>query len=126
MDDQNKSAPPASAGAGFAGGSNVNMIQKDQITADFIRQDFSHIAQAFTIEGQEQARKEALEVQEKAREESRKKGYDEGLAAGAQSERGRILAIESVALPGHEDLVAEAKKDGKSTASDLALKPKIF
>ncbi len=32
------------------------------------------------------------------------------------------LLIESTALPGHEDLIEEAKKDGSITAEKLALK----
>ncbi|MDA8122253.1 MAG: signal peptide peptidase SppA [Deltaproteobacteria bacterium] len=41
---------------------------------------------------------------------------------GAQAERERIRGIEENALPGHEEIVAEAKKDGKSTGADVALK----
>jgi hypothetical protein len=41
---------------------------------------------------------------------------------GAIAERERIQAIEEAALPGYERIVAEAKADGKSTASDVALK----
>lgn len=44
----------------------------------------------------------------------------EGFAAGAAAERERILAIEDVAMAGHEALVAAAKKDGKTTADQLA------
>lgn len=43
-----------------------------------------------------------------------------GLAAGARAERERIQAIEKVALPGHEALIAAAKADGKSSAGDVA------
>ena len=41
---------------------------------------------------------------------------------GATAERERIREIEEAALPGYERIVAEAKADGKSTASDVALK----
>ncbi len=41
---------------------------------------------------------------------------------GAQAERERICGIEEHALPGYEAIVAEAKKDGKSTGADVALK----
>ena len=41
---------------------------------------------------------------------------------GAQAERLRIQGIEEAALPGYEAIVAEAKKDGKSTGADVALK----
>jgi signal peptide peptidase SppA len=41
---------------------------------------------------------------------------------GAQAERGRIQGIEEHALPGYEAIVAEAKKDGKSTGADVAMR----
>lgn len=43
------------------------------------------------------------------------------LAEGASAERARIQAIEAVAVPGHADLIAQLKFDGKSTAGDAAL-----
>lgn len=39
----------------------------------------------------------------------------------ATAERTRILGIEAAALPGHEDLVATLKADGKSSPGDAAL-----
>jgi len=42
-------------------------------------------------------------------------------AEGATQERARIQAIESVAVPGHDALIASLKFDGKSTAGDAAL-----
>jgi len=47
---------------------------------------------------------------------------DEGRTAGASAERDRILAIDAAAMPGYEAIVAEAKKDGTSTAGDVALR----
>ena len=41
---------------------------------------------------------------------------------GAQAERERIKGIEEAALPGYEQIVAEAKADGKTTGADVALK----
>jgi signal peptide peptidase SppA len=41
---------------------------------------------------------------------------------GAQAERERIKGIEEAALPGYEQIVAEAKADGKSSGADVALK----
>ena len=41
---------------------------------------------------------------------------------GATAERERIKGIEEAALPGYEQIVAEAKADGKSTESDVALR----
>lgn len=42
-------------------------------------------------------------------------------AAGAQAERDRIADVRANALPGHEDLVAKAEADGKSTGADVAM-----
>jgi signal peptide peptidase SppA len=39
---------------------------------------------------------------------------------GATAERARVQEIDKNALPGHEGIVAEAKKDGKSTGADVA------
>jgi capsid assembly protease len=50
------------------------------------------------------------------------KGRTEGKEAGAKEERERILAIEEAAIPGCEDLVAEMKRDGTTTAGEAALK----
>jgi len=41
---------------------------------------------------------------------------------GAQAERERIQGIEEHVLPGYETIVAEAKKDGKSTGADVAMR----
>jgi signal peptide peptidase SppA len=41
---------------------------------------------------------------------------------GAQAERERIQGIEEHALSGYEAIVAEAKKDGKSTGADVAMR----
>ncbi|OAO02707.1 hypothetical protein A8B76_05030 [Roseovarius indicus] len=42
-------------------------------------------------------------------------------AEGAEAERKRLAEIDEVAVAGHDDLVAKAKADGKSTAADVAL-----
>ena len=49
-------------------------------------------------------------------------GREEGVAAGAEAERTRILGIEGVALAGHDKLVAEMKADGKMTPEQAALR----
>lgn len=41
-------------------------------------------------------------------------------AAGATAERQRMLAVEAVALPGHEALVAQLRDDGKTTGPEAA------
>lgn len=54
------------------------------------------------------------------RTEGHQAGRAEGLAAGAEAERVRILAIEAVSMPGCEALVAQLKADGKTTGPDAA------
>lgn len=43
-------------------------------------------------------------------------------AQGAQAERDRILGIEDNSMPGHDDLVAELKADGKTTPEQAAVR----
>lgn len=45
----------------------------------------------------------------------------EGETAGRAAERDRIAGVESAALPGHENLVAKFKADGKTTPGEAAL-----
>ena len=78
-------------------------ISKKEITADYIKKEFPDVTNAIIQEVSSDLKKEAF-------------------ADGAKHERDRILAIESTTLPGHEDLIAEAKKDGSITAEKLALK----
>ena len=78
-------------------------ISKKEITADYIKKEFPDVASAIIEEVSATIKNEAF-------------------ASGTKHERDRILAIESAALPGHEDLIAEAKKDGSITAEKLALK----
>lgn len=47
---------------------------------------------------------------------------DEGRTAGADAERARILGIEKAALPGHAELIAGLKADGKTTPAEAALR----
>lgn len=51
----------------------------------------------------------------------RNEGREEGLNAGVTQERNRIKAIEDMALPGQEALVAKAKFDTGMTAEQLAV-----
>ena len=52
---------------------------------------------------------------------SSKAEADTKIASAVEAERSRILAIDEIATEGHEDLVAAAKADGKTTAAELAL-----
>ena len=80
-------------------GNSGDMVAKSTITADYIAKNFPEIANALT-----------------------KGGFNEGFKAGSDAERERILGLEEVSMPGHEDLLETAKKDGKTKASDLAVK----
>ena len=56
-------------------------------------------------------------------DDMRRQWFDEGFQAGAECERVRILAIEEhgSALPGHEELIARLKADGKTTGDQTAV-----
>jgi hypothetical protein len=47
--------------------------------------------------------------------------FNEGFKAGAEGERKRIQAVEAQNLPGHEDLIATLKFDGKTTGEQAAM-----
>ena len=47
---------------------------------------------------------------------------EEGLLAGAQTERERIKGIENLTMPGHEALVQTMKFDGETTPAAAAIK----
>ncbi|MFQ5472678.1 MAG: hypothetical protein ACE5FA_07325, partial [Dehalococcoidia bacterium] len=54
--------------------------------------------------------------------EGTEKGLTDGRAEGAESERERILALDALSAPGHEDIIREAKADPSVTAGDAAIK----
>lgn len=82
---------------------NADLISKQEITAQYITNNFPDIATQIANDASKDA-------------------FNKGVETGATNERDRILAIEMAALPGHEDLVCEAKKDPAITAEKLALK----
>jgi len=47
--------------------------------------------------------------------------YNAGHADGVKAENTRVLDIDSIAKAGHEDVIAEAKKDTTKTAGDVAV-----
>lgn len=94
-----------------ADGGNAETIRRDQITAEFLMKEFPKVAGILIQEGRTQSQ-----------ETIKKQGYDEGLAEGAKAERERIIALEEMALSGHENLLTEAKKDGKTQPGELAMK----
>ncbi len=74
-------------------------IMDPEITVELIEKEYPQIGQSF---------------------------YDKGLAAGktegAAAELGRIIHVEAQSMPGHEDLIAELKFDGKTTGPEAAAK----
>jgi len=80
-------------------GDTGDMVALSAITPDYIAKNHPEIASSMT-----------------------KDSFNEGYKAGSETERERILGLEEVAMSGHEDLLEEARKDGKSKAADLALK----
>jgi hypothetical protein len=56
-------------------------------------------------------------------DDDRRQWFNEGFRAGAECERVRILAIEEhgSALPGHEELIARLKADGKTSSDQAAV-----
>jgi len=48
-------------------------------------------------------------------------GHKAGVITGAETERKRIQAVEGQTLPGHEDLIAALKFDGKTTGEQAAV-----
>ena len=93
---------------------NKEIIERSAINADFIKSEFPDIAEKLAKENSDKIK---TETKDSAFAEGKKAGFTEGM----KSERERILAIEETALSGHEDLVAQAKKDGDMTAEKLAL-----
>lgn len=62
------------------------------------------------VEGFAEGEKEGIE-----------KGRAEGLKAGAEAERNRVQDVEAQALPGHEELIATLKFDGKTSGPEAAV-----
>ena len=80
-----------------------------EITASYIQSQYPEVAKALADEAYNQGIADGKNATEEA--------FQKGIIA----ERERILAIEKIAIPGHEDLVAKAKADGSMTAENLAM-----
>lgn len=76
--------------------------------------------ESITLAGLREHRAELVSDIERAATAAADTARDEAVAAAIEEERGRIAAIDEIAVPGHEDLVAAAKADGRS-AAQLAL-----
>ena len=80
-----------------------------EITASYIQSQYPEVAKAIADEAYNKGTADG----NKTAEES----YNKGVLA----ERKRILAIEKIAMPGHEDLIEKAKADGSVTAETVAM-----
>lgn len=84
------------------------------ITRETIAEHYPAIADAFRAEGVEQATATLGKDHRAALEQAR--------TEGATAERERIQSVEAVALPGHGELIAALKFDGKTTGPEAAAK----
>jgi hypothetical protein len=90
------------------------MSEKQVLNAD-LRAELKGEIEALEQAAYEKGKAEGL-AQGKA------EGFAQGKAEGATTERDRIRAIEAVAMPGHEALIAEMKFDGKTTGPEAAVR----
>ena len=99
------------------------MYKDADITADFIQTKFPSVASAIIASAHgEQPEITADLIREKHPEIAAlfvKEGEEKGMQKGAQAEAERLAAIDAVAMPGYEDIVAEAKKDSNKSANDV-------
>lgn len=82
------------------------------------KNEYAELYQAIFDDGSKAGHAEGFLEGEKAGVE---KGRVEGREAGAEAERKRIRDVEAQALPGHEDLIAKLKFDGKTSGPEAAV-----
>lgn len=101
------------------------MYKDADITADFIQTKFPSVASAIIASAhEEQPEITADLIREKHPEIAAlfvKEGEEKGIQQGAQAEAERLAAIDAAAIPGYEEIVAEAKKDSTKSAEDVKL-----
>lgn len=73
------------------------------------------------IPSEKEAKKMDVEMLKKEQPELVEQIQAAAYAKGAEDERARILAIEEIAVAGHEELVESAKRDGAMNAEKLAV-----
>lgn len=74
-----------------------------EITAAFLKENHPEVVKELTAQATETAKAE-------------------GIAAGKAAEQARIAGIDALAMPGHEDLLAELKADGETTPEQASMK----
>lgn len=75
---------------------------------------------SITLAGLREHRADLITNVEQQASETARGDVTQQIAAAVASERARIAAIDEIAVPGHDDLIAAAKADGR-TAEQLAL-----
>jgi ClpP class serine protease len=109
---------PSGRGMGLAavtgGRSMSGSTTPAALTAETVASEHPQLAEHFRAEGRQAALATAQAEREAAVASAR--------AEGAAAERERILGIEANALPGHDQLVAEMKADGRTTPEQAAVK----
>ena len=88
------------------------------MTLEQFKSEYPDIYQAIFEDGVKDGKVEGFADGEK---EGIEKGRTEGRKAGAEAERNRIKDVEAQALPGHEDLIAALKFDGKTSGPEAAV-----
>lgn len=109
--------PPAARSAGVPMSDNQGAAVPE-ITASSLIASHPALVEQFRAEGRAEGRDAGQVAGHAAGLEA---GLAEGRSLGAAAERARILAVEQLALPGHEALIAQLKADGTTTAEQAAI-----
>lgn len=88
------------------------------MTLEQFKSEYPDIYQAIFEDGRKDGYIEGFAAGEK---EGNETGRTEGREAGVEAERKRIQDVEAQALPGHEDLIATLKFDGKTSGPEAAV-----
>ena len=101
------------------------MYKDADITADFIQTKFPSVASAIIASAHEEQPEITADLIRENHPEIAalfvKEGEEKGMKKGVQAEVERLAAIDAVAMPGYESIVAEAKKDSAKSANDVKL-----
>jgi len=93
------------------------------MTLDEFKAKYPDIAKTLIQEGEASGYEKGFaEGEIKGKEKASKENQDQAKAAGAASERERILAVKEQIIPGHEALVETLMFDGKTTGPEAAVK----
>ena len=95
----------------------ITLLEEDnQMTLEDLREKHPDLYRAAYEEGRTTG---TAEAQERIRTEAYAAGKAEGLIEGATAERERVLGMDEVLIPGHEDLLAECRRDPKCSVADF-------